>query len=104
MGNLHQGNLDLVRRGRELADSVVVSIFVNPTQFSANEDLDKYPRTLKADIQKLEAEGVDLLFAPEVNEIYGQNQTDLTKVVVPGISSLWCGAFRRCDHDREQVV
>ena len=64
MGNLHEGHLDLVRKARTLCDVVVVSIFVNPMQFGANEDLDAYPRTLTADKEKLFAEGVQMLFAP----------------------------------------
>ena len=64
MGNLHDGHLKLVDVAKTLAEKVVVSIFVNPMQFGANEDLDAYPRTLDADRQKLEARGVDALFFP----------------------------------------
>ena len=70
MGNLHEGHLNLVRRARQLCDIVVVSIFVNPLQFGPNEDLDTYPRTLAADKEKLFAEGVQMLYAPVVEEIY----------------------------------
>ncbi|MCK5335961.1 MAG: 4-phosphopantoate--beta-alanine ligase, partial [Gammaproteobacteria bacterium] len=94
MGNLHQGHLDLVDRARELADIVVVSIFVNPLQFEAGGDLENYPKTLQADIEKLEQAGVDMLFAPEVDEIYADDLSNTTQVIVPGISSLWCGASR----------
>jgi len=94
MGNLHQGHLDLLDRARQLADCVVVSIFVNPLQFEAGGDLDNYPRTLEADIEKLQQGGADLLFAPEVSEIYGEDLTTATQVVVPGLSALWCGASR----------
>ena len=69
MGALHEGHLDLVRRAQELADRVVVSIFVNPTQFGANEDFDKYPRTLEADRALLAPLGVEV-FAPSVDEVY----------------------------------
>jgi pantoate--beta-alanine ligase len=77
MGALHDGHLALLRRARELAGpggTVVVSIFVNPLQFGPNEDLDKYPRTLDADLGACEAEGVDLVFAPSVREMYPQEQ------------------------------
>ncbi len=69
MGALHEGHLSLVRRARELADRVVVSIFVNPTQFGANEDFDKYPRTLDSDRALLEPLGAEI-FAPSVEEVY----------------------------------
>ncbi len=77
MGALHDGHLALLRRARELAGpagTVAVSIFVNPLQFGPNEDLDKYPRTLDADLAACEAEGVDLVFAPSVREMYPQEQ------------------------------
>ena len=77
MGALHDGHLALLRRARELAGrsgAVAVSIFVNPLQFGPNEDLDKYPRTLDADLAACAAEGVDLVFAPSVREMYPQEQ------------------------------
>src|SRR5690554_3466522 len=70
MGNLHEGHLQLVRCARKRCDVVVVSIFVNPLQFGANEDLDAYPRTLAADKEKLFSEGVQVLFTPGVEDIY----------------------------------
>lgn len=94
MGNLHQGHLDLVQRAHELASLVIVSIFVNPLQFEAGGDLSNYPKTLEADIEKLQQAGVDMLFAPDVREIYGDDLSTITQVIVPGISSLWCGASR----------
>lgn len=94
MGNLHDGHLDLVRRAKTLADKVIVSIFVNPMQFGANEDLDAYPRTLDADRAKLESEGVDALFFPAVSDIYPRGLGEQTFVEVPGISNLLCGASR----------
>ena len=77
MGALHDGHRTLLRRARELAGpggAVIISIFVNPLQFGPNEDLDKYPRTLDADLAACEAEGVDLVFAPSVAEMYPQPQ------------------------------
>jgi len=70
MGALHQGHISLVKEAKSLAEQVVMSIFVNPTQFESVEDLVKYPRTLNADIQLAEAAGVDVLWTPEVSEIY----------------------------------
>ncbi|MFN3835281.1 MAG: pantoate--beta-alanine ligase [Glycocaulis sp.] len=70
MGALHDGHIALVLKALELADRVVVSIFINPTQFAPNEDLDRYPRTLEADSALLAAAGCHLLYAPEVAEIY----------------------------------
>ena len=67
MGNLHEGHITLVREGRKVAQRVVASVFVNPTQFGPNEDFDKYPRTLAEDSAKLIAGGCYLLFAPSVD-------------------------------------
>lgn len=94
MGNLHDGHIDLVKHAKTLADKVVVSIFVNPMQFGANEDLDAYPRTLDADRSKLEAQGVDALFFPAVNDIYPRGLNAQTFVDVPAISDVLCGASR----------
>lgn len=94
MGALHDGHLALLRRARELAGpgTVVVSIFVNPLQFGPNEDLDKYPRTLNADLAVCEAEGVDLVFAPSVKEMYPQEQ--LVKVDPGPTGEILEGEFR----------
>ena len=70
MGNLHDGHVSLVALARENADRVVASVFVNPTQFGPDEDFERYPRTLKADAERLEGAGCDLLFAPAVEEVY----------------------------------
>ncbi len=94
MGSLHAGHLSLVDAARERGDRVVVSIFVNPLQFSAGEDLDKYPRTLQADCAKLATRGVDMVFAPEEAEVYPNGRDNLTQVAVPGLSSLLCGEYR----------
>lgn len=75
MGNLHEGHIALMRQARRHGKTVVASIFVNPLQFGPNDDLDKYPRTFQADCEKLEAAGVDHLFAPTVREMYPTPQT-----------------------------
>jgi pantoate--beta-alanine ligase len=95
MGNLHEGHLQLVRRAKAVSDFVVVSIYVNPLQFGAGEDLDNYPRTLSADKQKLFAEGTDLLFTPSTEEMYPNiNAAPPTVVSVPKISETLCGQNR----------
>lgn len=92
MGALHEGHLTLVRRARAEADHVVASIFVNPKQFGANEDLDAYPRQLAADAAMLEAEGVALLWAPDVSAMYPSGF--VTNVSVAEVSEGLCGAAR----------
>ncbi len=94
MGNLHDGHLTLMREARKYAQTVICSIFVNPMQFGANEDLNKYPRTLDADIAALESVGVDLLYFPSIDTMYPKPLVDQTKVEVPVISDLYCGASR----------
>jgi len=94
MGNLHAGHLELVRQARRHADIVVATIFVNPLQFGANEDLDSYPRTLAQDQAGLEAEGCAFLFAPSEAEMYPNGRDSQTIVEVPGLSDLHCGAAR----------
>ncbi len=94
MGNLHEGHLQLVRRAKRIADVVVVSIFVNPLQFGANEDLDNYPRTLAEDKAKLFAEGISYLLYPEVDDIYPEGMDKQTLVVVPYLSETLCGEGR----------
>ena len=98
MGNLHAGHLHLVALAKQQASCVVVSIFVNPLQFGANEDLASYPRSLEADCEKLAAVGVDIVFAPSVIEMYPQfdgahlNQT--MTITAPPIANELCGASR----------
>jgi pantoate--beta-alanine ligase len=94
MGNLHPGHLSLVERARELAARVVVSIFVNPMQFGPSEDLAAYPRTPEQDRALLEQAGADLLFLPTVAEVYPRPMAEQTRVEVPGLSDLLCGAAR----------
>lgn len=94
MGNLHPGHLHLVREARRHAQRVVVSIFVNPLQFAAGEDLDRYPRTLSEDQRLLQAEGADLLFAPEPDDLYPEGQAAHTRVHVPVLADMLCGAQR----------
>ena len=92
MGCLHEGHLKLIKRSLESCDRTVVSIFVNPTQFGPNEDLDSYPRELDSDIEKLEAAGVDILFHPTVEEMYPAGYK--TYVEVQNISEHLCGKSR----------
>lgn len=92
MGCLHEGHLSLIRRAKEEAPFVVVSIFVNPTQFGPNEDFSKYPRTFDADRRGCEAAGADLVFAPTAADFYPAGAS--TWVDVEGVSSGLCGEFR----------
>lgn len=94
MGNLHDGHLDLVRKARKLCDIVVVSIFVNPLQFGPTEDFDAYPRTLAADKEKLFGEGVQVLYAPGVDDIYPEGKHAQTIVHVPELGETLCGSSR----------
>ncbi len=94
MGNLHAGHIALIQHATERADFVVASIFVNPLQFGANEDLDSYPRTLVADQSKLLEAGCNLLFPPDAQDMYPQGMAQQTIVSVPGVSTGLCGGSR----------
>ncbi len=94
MGNLHAAHLALVKQAQSLSDVVVVSIFVNRLQFGLNEDWDKYPRTLEADAQKLRSVGCDMLFCPEEAEVYPNGMDTQTRVIVPTMANVLCGASR----------
>ncbi len=92
MGYLHEGHLSLVRCAKRENDIVVVSIFVNPTQFGPNEDYNRYPRDLERDINLLKKEGVDIVFAPSVEDMYPEGYS--TYVEETELSRLWEGEFR----------
>ncbi|WP_148861553.1 pantoate--beta-alanine ligase [Marinobacter fonticola] len=94
MGNLHDGHISLVEKARQHADVVVTSIFVNPIQFGAGEDLDNYPRTMREDQEKLEQAGNHIVFAPSVEEIYPHGLVEQTQITVPVVSEGHCGASR----------
>lgn len=94
MGNLHAGHIHLVHQAKTQCDVVLCSIFVNPTQFAANEDFGSYPRTLEADSQQLQAANCDLLFAPSAQEMYPNGHSQQTIVTVNGLSEQLCGEFR----------
>lgn len=94
MGNLHEGHLTLVRKAKEYADVVVVSIFVNPMQFERADDLNNYPRTLDKDLNKLNGEGVELVFTPDPEVMYPAGLDKQTFVEVPGLSQMLEGVSR----------
>ena len=94
MGNLHTGHISLVELAREHAERVVVSIFVNPTQFGDAEDFEEYPRTLERDTRRLKTSAADLIFAPSVETMYPFGLKDATTVSVPRLTENFCGASR----------
>ena len=103
MGNLHEGHLNLVREAKKICDVVVVSIFVNPIQFGPNEDFDSYPRTLEQDSHLLADVGCDIIFAPSVEQMYG-NKPRLTNISVSEITNDLCGLQRPGHFDGVAVV
>jgi pantoate--beta-alanine ligase len=94
MGNLHAGHLSLVDLARRHAERVVVTVFVNPTQFGEGEDFEDYPRTLKRDTQRLKKLDADALFTPDVDTVYPFGIDKATVVSVPGLTRNFCGASR----------
>ena len=94
MGNLHQGHMQLIEAARAQNDLVVCSVFINPLQFEAHEDLDTYPRTLDEDILKLNASKCDILYAPPEIDLYSKNTYSQTTVHVSGLSEGFCGKSR----------
>lgn len=94
MGNLHSGHASLVDIAREHAERVVVSVFVNPTQFGEDEDFDEYPRTLERDTRRLKQNRADILFSPSVETVYPYGIEQATLVTVPYLTDNFCGSFR----------
>ncbi|MCK5709989.1 MAG: pantoate--beta-alanine ligase, partial [Deltaproteobacteria bacterium] len=92
MGALHEGHLSLIRKAKEKGEFLVVSIFVNPTQFGPNEDYKKYTRDLESDLRKIKEIGVDVVFSPDINEIYPDGFE--TYVEVQELQKPLCGQFR----------
>ena len=103
MGNLHDGHLELVKLAKQHADIVVVSIFVNPTQFGVGEDFDSYPRTLDADVAKLATVSADYVFAPSIDEMYPVLPPP-TSVRAGAITSQLCGQSRPSHFDGVGIV
>lgn len=94
MGNLHAGHIALITEAQRHADKIVASIFINPMQFGASEDIDSYPRTLSADQEKLAAAGTDLLFTPTSTVIYPKGVDRQSYIEVPNVSEGYCGESR----------
>ena len=102
MGALHEGHISLVRIARQLADRVIVSVFVNPTQFGEGEDFEHYPRTMEADCALLEAEAVDVVYAPSVQEMYPEGLK--TRISVTELTKRWEGEHRPGHFDGVALV
>lgn len=94
LGNLHAGHISLVEQARRHAERVVVSVYVNPTQFGEDEDFEDYPRTLERDTRRLRQIGADVLFVPDDATVYPFGHDCATVVAVPGLTENFCGALR----------
>lgn len=94
MGNLHAGHLSLIEAARRHGERFVASLFVNPMQFGPNEDFAHYPRTPREDERMLASAGCDLMFMPDVAEVYPRGYAASTRIEVPELSSILCGQFR----------
>lgn len=94
MGNLHDGHISLVTQAKQLANRIVVSIFVNPLQFGEGEDYERYPSTLAEDSERLNAVDVDLLFAPDLLALWPEGTDGVARVSVPALDGILCGACR----------
>ncbi len=94
LGNLHAGHIKLVELAREHAERVVVSVYVNPTQFGEDEDFEDYPRTLERDTRRLKQIGADVLFVPDDETVYPYGHDCATVVSVPGLTENFCGGSR----------
>jgi pantoate--beta-alanine ligase len=94
MGDLHAGHISLIELAREHAERVVVTVFVNPTQFGEGEDFAEYPRSLDRDARQLKRAGADIMFAPDVATVYPVGVENATIISVPGLSENFCGSFR----------
>ena len=94
MGNLHPGHASLVEVAREHAERVVVTVFVNPTQFGEGEDFENYPRSIERDTMRLKKVRADVLFSPDIEAVYPFGLENATSISVPGLSESFCGSFR----------
>lgn len=94
MGNLHAGHLSLVKKAKSVVEKVIVSIFVNPLQFGPSEDFATYPRTFEQDCHQLEQLGVDIVFVPQITDIYPNGMENSTYVQVPNLGKILCGVSR----------
>ena len=94
MGALHEGHLSLINQAKAVGGEVVVSVFVNPTQFSAQEDFHVYPRNIQQDVALLTSVDVDAVFLPSFDTVYPHGLTHATQIKVPELSTIWCGHSR----------